>query len=58
MINLTINLGTANLDDYQVAEVLEKVANAIREDDAMELMDGSFRIETPLGAVCLVIDED
>lgn len=47
-----------DLDDEQIATVFEIVANAIRNEEVTEQMDGSYVIDTIFGIVWLSHEEE
>ena len=51
MTKFNIEINQDNLNEYQVAEVLEIVASAIRNEEMGELMDGTWQIQTIYGQV-------
>jgi predicted XRE-type DNA-binding protein len=53
MTKFNIEISQDNLKESQVAEVLEIVANAIRNEELGELMDGNWQIQTTYGQVWL-----
>ena len=51
MTKFNIEINQDNLNEYQVAEVLEIVASAFRNEEMGELMDGTWQIQTIYGQV-------
>jgi len=53
-----MQIDTDDLDQEQMASVLEDIAKVLREDDVedKQLMDGSIRIETSHGIVFLTVE--
>jgi predicted XRE-type DNA-binding protein len=58
MMKFNIEINQDNLTESQVAEVLEIVASAIRNEEMTELMDGSHQIQTTYGQVWLTLEEE
>ena len=52
-MTFNIEINPHDLNDSQVAEVLEIVASAIRNEELGELMDGTWQIQTTYGQVFL-----
>jgi hypothetical protein len=52
-MKFNIEINQDDLNDSQVAEVLEIVASAIRNEELGELMDGTWQIQTIYGQVWL-----
>ncbi len=57
-MKFNIEINQDDLNDSQVAEVLEIVASAIRNEELTELMDGSHQIQTTYGQVWLTLEEE
>lgn len=57
-MKFNIEINQDNLTESQVAEVLEIVASAIRNEELTELMDGSHQIQTTYGQVWLTLEEE
>ena len=57
-MKFNIEINQDNLTESQVAEVLEIVASAIRNEEMTELMDGSHQIQTTYGQVWLTLEEE
>ena len=53
MTKFNIEINQDNLKESQVAEVLEIIASAIRNEELGELMDGTWQIQTIYGQVWL-----
>ena len=53
MTKFNIEINQDNLKESQVAEVLEIIASAIRNEELGELMDGTYQIQTIYGQVWL-----
>ena len=51
MTKFNIEINQDNLNESQVAEVLEIVASAFRNEEMGELMDGTWQIQTTYGQV-------
>ena len=58
MMKFNIEINQDDLTESQVAEVLEIVASAIRNEEMTELMDGSHQIQTTYGQVWLTLEEE
>jgi hypothetical protein len=58
-MRLTIDID-GEIDQEASATILEAVAKALREEDmeSRELMDGSYRVDTPHGPAFLARDEE
>ena len=57
-MKFNIEINQDDLTESQVAEVLEIVASAIRNEEMTELMDGSHQIQTTYGQVWLTLEEE
>jgi len=51
MTKFNIEINQDNLNESQVADILEIVASAFRYDEMGELMDGTWQIQTIYGQV-------
>lgn len=52
-MTIAIETNETELDQEQVASLLEIVANTIRNEEMAELMDGTYQIDTIYGEVWL-----
>jgi|688.fasta_scaffold1165985_1 Na+/phosphate symporter len=51
MTKFNIEINQDNLNESQVADILEIVASAFRYEEMGELMDGTWQIQTTYGQV-------
>ncbi len=53
MTKFIIEITQDHLNNNQIASIFEIVASAIRDEELVELMDGSYQLETTFGKVWL-----
>lgn len=51
MLKIIIELENKSLSDNAIAEVLESVASTIRNQEMVDLMDGTYHVNTDHGNV-------
>jgi len=57
-MKLIIETEQDELDNKKIAAILETVANSILTESEIELMDGSYQIETIFGKVWVTHEEE